>query len=309
MLTSTNRQTQYVDPSSAQTYSNNNAVQFNQGNDFVDKYGHLIQGPVLDIGCGTGELTAHIAKKMSVPMTGIDISEARIKFASERYGGKEIKFIVGDATLLAVQQGSYKTMLSFNTLHHVPTENQIQVFLAAKKALTPDGVLVFLIPGRSPELHDAINETAVSDPWKTCFYDFDLSKVRTYQAPEYYKKLSKSAGFYDCDATAECDSGGKELDAKGMKDFLSGWLPHLAHLKIKILDDKEREVLQDKFLSDIVKLYFSKMKKEISATVNPVITQNKIVAFASKAAFFNRAKPLTHNNAPSAATVRIQSRL
>jgi 2-polyprenyl-3-methyl-5-hydroxy-6-metoxy-1,4-benzoquinol methylase len=83
---------------------------------------------------------------MSVPMTGIDISEARIKFASERYESKEIKFFVGTATELAVPQGSYKTLLSFNTLHHVPSENQLQVFKAAKKALTSDGVILFLIP-------------------------------------------------------------------------------------------------------------------------------------------------------------------
>ena len=285
MLTSANRQTQYVDPSSAQTYSNNNDVQFSHGNDFVDKYGHFIKGPVLDIGCGTGELTAHIAKKMSVLMTGMDISEARIKFASERYGSNEIKFVVGSATALKVPQSSYNTIVSFNALHHVPTENQMQVFQATKKALTPDGVILFLIPGRSPELHDAINETAASDTWKRWFSDFDLSKVRTYQIPEYNKKLSKSAGFYDCDATVECDKGGKELDANGMRDFLSGWLPHLAHLNIKIPDHKEREILQDKFLNAIVKLYFFKMQKEISATVNPAIMQNKLVAFASKAAF------------------------
>ncbi len=307
MLTHANRQKQYVDPSSAQTYSNNNDVQFNQGNDFVDRYVHLIKGPVLDIGCGTGELTAHIANKLSVPITGMDISEARIKFASEQHGSKEIKFVVGDATVLPVLQGSYNTIVSFNALHHVPSENQVQVFQAAKKALTPDGVILFLIPGRSQELHDAINETASSEAWKTLFSDFDFSKVRTYQTPEYYTKLSKRAGFYNCDVSAECEKGGKELDAKGMKDFFSGWLPHLAYLKIKITDHKERELLQEKFLNDIVKIYFSKMKKGINATVNPAITQNKIVAFASKAAFFNRVKPITQNNISSA--VKMRSRL
>lgn len=306
MITRTLSLTQYVDPSPAQTYSNNNSVQFNDGRNFIDRHGHLIKGPVLDIGCGTGELTAHIANKMNVAITGMDISEARIKFASERYEGKGIQFTVGDATVLQVPQGSYKTIISFNALHHVPIENQAQVFQAAKRALTPDGVILFLIPGRSPELHDAINETTASEAWEKLFSDFDLSKIRTYQTPEYYKELCENAGFCDYEVNAECDISQTNLDAKGMKDFLSGWLPHLAHLKIKITDSDEVKLLQEEFLNAIVKLYFHKMKKDISATVNPVITQNKIVAFASKATFFNREKITTQNNITPAIQLRSQ---
>lgn len=180
---------------------------------------------------------------------------------------------------------------------------QLSLFTQTKKILQTDGIALFLIPGRSPELHDSINEAANLDQWKMYFLDFDIAKVRTYETPEYYKIICAQAGFYDCDVTSANEEGGKELDREGLKKFLAGWLPHLAHLKLKNSSD----IVQSKFLDDIVSLYFSKMKKSANDTVNPKITQNKVVAYASQAAFFRRNKRPVKEHQTSVAAVKMNS--
>lgn len=285
------RSGEYKDPSSAKDYSNHNDVQFNQACQFLDENGEFIQGPILDIGCGDGNLTASIGYKFSAPITGLDISEARINFAREHYETTKIKFIVGDAITLRIPYslGKFSTIVSFNTLHHVPRTKMAQVFENARNLLKLDGTVLFLIPGRSPELHDAINETAYSEVWKEHFVDFDLSQVRTYESPAYYKILAKDTGFRFYHVSSETMSSGKELDANGMKNFLRGWLPHLAHLQNKSIKDKE--TLCENFLTDIVVSYFKKQKIPISGVVNPKITQNKIVMRLSKLSLFKLTIP------------------
>lgn len=280
------RSGEYKDPSSAKDYSNHNDVQFNQACQFLDENGELIQGPILDIGCGDGSLTAYISSRFCAPITGLDISEARIKFACEHYESTKIKFIVGDAITLRIPYslGNFSTIVSFNTLHHIPRTKMTQVFENAKNLLKLDGTVLFLIPGRSPELHDAINETTYSKEWKEYFNDFDLSQVRTYESPEYYKFLARETGFPFYHVSSETMASRKELDANGMKNFLRGWLPHLAHLQNKSI--KNKETLCENFLTDIVVSYFKSQKVPISGVVNPKITQNKIVLRLSKQSLF-----------------------
>lgn len=294
MLTSTNRTMTYIDPSSAQTYNANNDVQFNQGDDFLSQFGNALKGPMLDIGSGDGKLTAHTGARFALPITGVDISSERVQFANTTYGKANIKFVVGNAaTLLScpeIASQKYGAIVSFTALHHVPKALQETVFQQSKQLLTEDGVIAFLIPGRSPELHDAISETAASNEWKSYFTDFDISKVRTYETPEFYKQICIKVGFKDCEVTAAVEKGGKKLDAEGMKNFIKGWSPHLAHLKTKNTDEKQ----QNQFLVNVVQRYFNKMKVSADALVEPEITQNRIVAYANKAMLFkaNAAKAI-----------------
>jgi SAM-dependent methyltransferase len=307
MLTAQNR---YVDPSSATTYSNNNDIQFHQAKDFMDTYGNLLVGPVLDIGSGDGKFTAHIAKAIGQPVTGVDISTERVEFANQHYRTDKVSFYVADAVRLDEQKEiastSYKTIISVNSLHHIPSTLQLTAFQKAKKLLElNNGAILFLIPGRSPELHDSINEAANNDTWKKYFTTFDLSKVRTYESPKYYAKLCDQAGFYGWEVSSSYEKGGKELDTTGVKKFLSGWLPHLAYLKSQKVD----ESIQNKFLDDIVRIYFMRMKKDIHETIEPKVTQNRIVAYANQAAFFNRHKRKTDSTPPINPTTRLSSSL
>jgi len=291
MLSGNGRDKKYIDPSSARNYSNNNAIQYKQAKDFIDRYGKLIKGPVLDIGSGDGSVTAYIAGKFAVPITGLDISDARVAYANQTYGNHRISFVAGDAVRMHYQpeitSKQYGTVVSFSALHHVPAHMHFLLFRNVFRLLNQDGRALFLIPGRSPELHDAINETANSDKWKDYFTGFDLSKVRAYETPEHYRLHFLRSGFYRCDVTLKTLEGGKDLDVAGMKRFLSGWLPHLAHLKIEIHGHANVEDTSDRLLQDIVEKYFQKMNKNTNETVHPCVTQNIVIAYASKQSFFN----------------------
>src|SRR6187200_1915347 len=133
MLTSANRELVYKDPSSAETYSKNNDIQFNQSKTFIDANGELIRGPVLDIGCGDGRVTAYIASQISTPITGVDVSSDRVTLANHLYGSAQLNFVVGNAIKLTecpeFTSKTFGTVVSFNTLHHIPKSLQRSVFL------------------------------------------------------------------------------------------------------------------------------------------------------------------------------------
>ena len=63
---------------------------------------------------------------------------------------------------------------------------------------------------------------------------FDFKKIRTYESANYYKKLLLDAGF--AQAEAQSDSDKSEFTFEEAKKYVSGWLPHLAFLKLTQVD-------------------------------------------------------------------------
>lgn len=75
---------------------------------------------VLDVGCGTGELTYAAAETGSVNATGIDRSAAYIRAAQRRAGGRSVRFEVGDAQTLPFVDGTFDRTLAMLVLNFVP---------------------------------------------------------------------------------------------------------------------------------------------------------------------------------------------
>lgn len=74
----------------------------------------VIRSPVLDVGCGTGELSLFLARN-GFEMLGIDLSPAAIRQARDKAGWRRIaaRFLVWDALNL---QGLRAASLSFRTV-------------------------------------------------------------------------------------------------------------------------------------------------------------------------------------------------
>ena len=89
----------YINSSPATFYSKNSGQPYTHSTRFIDEHGHLIKAPVLDVGCGTGEITAYIAGKMLVPVIGVDISQERISLAKSTY--RTVGFTVADVVTLS----------------------------------------------------------------------------------------------------------------------------------------------------------------------------------------------------------------
>jgi len=87
---------------------------------------------ILDIGCGKGELTFDLAKKVK-KVIAIDFNKKSIEFAKKRFSLENIKYIVGDITK-DVQEQKFDVIILSNVLEHI--ENRVE-FLNKIRSLAP----------------------------------------------------------------------------------------------------------------------------------------------------------------------------
>ena len=96
-------------------------------------------GPVADVGCGPGHVTAHL-RELGADAFGIDLSPAMVEIARREHPGA--RFEVGSMTDLALADASVAGVLACWSLIHIPDE-QVPVVLAQfRRVLWPGGVLM-----------------------------------------------------------------------------------------------------------------------------------------------------------------------
>ena len=106
------------------------------GTDLVGWLGPRAGERILDLGCGTGTLTAHIAS-LGAQVTGIDRSSAMIQSAQEKY--VELRFQVADGQDLTYQ-AEFEAVFSNAALHWMPRASD--VLCGVERALVPGGRFV-----------------------------------------------------------------------------------------------------------------------------------------------------------------------
>jgi SAM-dependent methyltransferase len=96
---------------------------------------------VVDLGCGTGEFTAHVAR-LAEPgrVTGIDVDPAMIG-AARRHEGGNLTFVLGgaEAADALVPPASVDLVVSRAVLHWLPASALPRVFAAVFAILRPGG--------------------------------------------------------------------------------------------------------------------------------------------------------------------------
>jgi SAM-dependent methyltransferase len=93
-------------------------------------------GPVLDVGCGPGHVTAHLAG-LGLDVSGLDLSPKMIEHARRHY--PEIRFTVGSSTTLELAPASLGGILGFWSLFNLPRAVLPEVLAAFADALVPGG--------------------------------------------------------------------------------------------------------------------------------------------------------------------------
>jgi SAM-dependent methyltransferase len=89
-------------------------------------------GPVADLGCGPGHVTAHL-RGLGVDVFGIDLSPGMIEIA--RRDHPDLRFEVGSMTSLDLPDASVGGALAFWSLIHVPDESIPTAFEQIRRVL------------------------------------------------------------------------------------------------------------------------------------------------------------------------------
>ncbi|MFJ3583087.1 class I SAM-dependent methyltransferase [Streptomyces sp. NPDC090127] len=105
---------------------------------FAGEVGAAGRGPLGDLGCGTGRMTAHL-KALGADVFGIDLSPGMIEVARDAHPG--LRFEVGSMAALDLPDASLGGVLSWFSTVHAP-EDELAVFFAEyERVLAPGGLL------------------------------------------------------------------------------------------------------------------------------------------------------------------------
>lgn len=125
---------------------NNGIEQHRRAVAFVDQ-----RGRALDVGCGcTGRLTELLASAGFRP-EGVDVSEKMLRLARKRQ--PDIQFHLKDICEWELP-GKYHFITAWDSLWHVPLDQQVPVLTKLVAGLHPNGVLIFSFGGtETPDEH------------------------------------------------------------------------------------------------------------------------------------------------------------
>ena len=101
---------------------------------FAEAVGGL--GPVLDVGCGPGTVTAHLAR-LGLDVSGVDLSPRMVEHGRRRHPG--LRFAVASATALDLAPASLGGVLGWWSLFNLPRDTMRGVLAAFAEALVPGG--------------------------------------------------------------------------------------------------------------------------------------------------------------------------
>lgn len=110
---------------------------------FIQQF--AVRKDVIDVGCGTGYGTAHLAE-VAKSIVGIDISESALRCARKRY--PRVQFVWMDAQHLEFPDNSFDLIISTENFEHLPDQKGHVGELA--RVLRPDGLCFVATP--NPEM-------------------------------------------------------------------------------------------------------------------------------------------------------------
>ncbi|MFJ2416365.1 class I SAM-dependent DNA methyltransferase [Streptomyces brevispora] len=97
-------------------------------------------GPVAELGCGPGYLTAHL-RSLGLDAFGIDLSPVMIALAREAY--PDLRFEVGSMDALDLADGELGGIVSWYSAIHTPPQELPSYFTEFRRLLPPGGILLF----------------------------------------------------------------------------------------------------------------------------------------------------------------------
>ena len=100
---------------------------------------------ILDLGCGTGNLTDQMFKKYpESEIDALDISEEILNESRRRFNHTpNIRYIQADFKSLHLPPGSYDLVMSSIAIHHIEDTEKIKLYKEVFQALSNGGIFIF----------------------------------------------------------------------------------------------------------------------------------------------------------------------
>lgn len=150
-------------------------------------------GDVIDLGCGTGELTTRLHAHSGAGTTvGVDSSEAMLAKARP-LAGNGLRFELGDIARFSVEN-SFDVIFANASLQWVPDHPRLLCQLAA--GLRPGGQLAVQVPANSDHPSHAVAfEVAQEAPFLEHMGSDPAAGAHAVCTPEHYAELLYGIGF------------------------------------------------------------------------------------------------------------------
>ena len=212
-------------------YAKNSGFQESKAHRLIDLYFNPIANSnILDIGCGDGKITSHIANLApQSTVLGIDASLSMISHAQEYYANPpKVDFLHCCAGEFTTQK-RFDFVFSFNCFHWI--EEGKKALQLAYNHLKPGGKLLILsCPRDSPYYY--MMDTAIQ---RMPFLSQSSARTTMLRTEEYRKILAEVGADFEVFGLKEMTA--EYLTLEDIQKFVSGWL----HCYIKLPATRKEE--------------------------------------------------------------------
>jgi trans-aconitate 2-methyltransferase len=226
---------------------------------------------VLDIGCGSGKITANIAGRVKEgSVLGLDVSSGMTEFAQKTYQPfyHNLSFIKEDI-LTFTFPSKFDLICSFSSLHWVLDHKHL--LFQVSKLLNDQGYLLFTIPCiPSSEVATIVRDVIAQGPWQIYLKEYNHPRRKFSQ--EEYTALLKQAGFEEIEVVQMPFIYSFETK-KEFVDWYASFSPVFSYIPVK---------MQDAFLMGLVERYLQSFPLDQEGRV--IFKQDELIIKARKGA-------------------------